>query len=392
MSGWRFTVLTVVLLSGCGDSQAGVKQSPALELREFTRLGAIEGSGGALTSVAGVLPGDSVVFVLESSPARLTSFERSGTWLRDLARQGDGPGELRRPSLLGKTGELLWIGDPMGGRLEVFSSVGLPAQSYRWDVEPDSLGVRAFPTALLTDGSVLAGPGSLSIGAAASGRIAHRSYYRVTPDGSVLGDLYRESLSRTDFFSAGLPGGGAIVGVHPIRESPLVTVFPDGTGLAVVERPEPSSAEDAAYRLLVIGPDGTVDADQNVAFDPLPASGWLEREVTRMEQDMLARGGGANRDVMSALQEAWAPRRYYPPVSRVIAGGDGTVWVRREEADSDSVRWQVFDRTGRELGHLTTSAALTILWASQFQLWGVVTDEMDVPFVVGFEVQRSRAP
>jgi hypothetical protein len=392
MNGWRCAVTVVDLLSGCGDSEPGGEPSPTLELHEHSRLGTVEGSGGMLTSVAGVLPDDSVVFVLEDNPARLTLFDRSGQWLRDVARQGDGPGELRRPSLLGRTGDQLWVGDPAGGRLEVFTSLGFSTQSYRWDLAPDSLGVRARPTALLADGSVLAGPGSLSIGVAASGRTTHRSYYRASPDGAVLGEIYRESLAASDFFSASISGGGGIVGVHPIRESPLVAVFPDGSGLAVIERPEPDGPQGATYRLLLIGPEGTVEVDQAVPFEPLPTTGWLEREMTKMHEDMVARGGAPNEAVVTALRDAWAPRRYYPPVSRVVAGADGTVWVRREEAASDAVEWQVFDRRGRELGHLTTSTVLTILWASRSQVWGTLTDDMDVPFVVGFDVSRSRAP
>jgi hypothetical protein len=102
-----------------------------------------------------------------------------------------------------------------------------------------------------------------------------------------------------------------------------------------------------------------------------------------------ASDGSTNRALMDALRRAWTERKYYPPVTAVVPGQDGSIWVRREDAGADSVAWQVFDRNGKEVGRLSTPPSLTILWASKQEVWAVENGELDVPFVVGMRVNVS---
>lgn len=383
----RQILIGLLAVGACGSPRAGPGHVPTLRIQEETRIGSLEGEGSSLHSVVGVAVDDSAVFVLESDPPRVALFNTMGRWIKDVAAAGDGPGELRRPTLIGVLRDTLWVGDPTGGRLETYTEQGTPLRSYRWDVRPDSSGVGAFPSALLADGSLLAGPGGLGLSGPVSGHVTHQSYYRVSPDGEVLGTLYRRVLEPSDFVSAKLPNGGRAIGVHPMRESPLVTVYPDGSGLVAVERPVAESRSGATYRLLVVRPDGTTGCDVRVPYTPVSASGWKERRLREMEAFMRESTGTVDRDLMASLGDAWADRAFYPPVSEVVGGADGTIWIRREDTGADSVSWQVFNERCRLVGTLRSEAILEVRWASLDELWGVERNDLDVPFVVGMRVE-----
>ena len=385
MSGLK-SFLGLLLLIGCSSPELDQPDVPSLDLREVSRIGTLDGVGSALSSVVGIAVTDSTVFVLESSPPRAAVFTRDGTWIQDLARAGDGPGELRRPSLIGVTDGGFWIGDPAGGRLEVFAQDGSHRASHRWDLAPDSLGARLFPTALLADGSILAGPGFLNLGAAGRGLVTHRAYRRVDESGEGIFELYREELIASDFMIADLESGGSIIGAHPVRESPLVAVYPDGSGLVVVERAAAHAQTEASFQIKVFSTDGSLETDLSIPYEPVSSTGWLDRHLRERETDMMERSGSVNRDIIAALRGALVDRPFYPPVTRLGAGVDGSIWVRREEVSADSVFWEVFRRDGELVGKLRTSASLSLHLASLEEVWGVERNELDVPFVIHFEV------
>ena len=197
----------VLLLTGCSDADDPSQAIPTFRLEEVARYGSVDEEGAALTRVAGVAVADSTILMLESAPPRVAIFGQDGSWLRDVGRAGDGPGEFRRPSHIGLADGRVWVGDPSGGRLEVFGPEYTPVASYRWDLATDSLDTRAVPTILLSDGSILAGPGSLNIGAAVRGSLRYRSYLRATTAGEPTELLYREVLDPTDFLSAEIEAG-----------------------------------------------------------------------------------------------------------------------------------------------------------------------------------------
>ena len=265
--------------AGCHTPDGRQSDLPVLAVEEISRLGTLDGGGSALTSVSGVALTDSTVLVLESSPARVAVFSDDGTWLRDLGRHGDGPGEFRRPTRLGIVNGTVWVGDPAGRRLELLLAQGSPLESYRWQVTPDSMGAPAFPSAPLADGSILAGPGNLELGSASQGWVKHRAYYRATPDGEALEEVYREALEPDDFVAGAFPDGGGFVGMHPIPESPLVTIYPDGSGFVAIERPSARGPAEASFRVRVFAAGGDVETDISVPYEPLPAEGWLDRYV-----------------------------------------------------------------------------------------------------------------
>jgi hypothetical protein len=375
-------LMTAVVLTGaCAGSDGSAPTTALLRFDEVARYGGADALGASLTSVQDVAVLGDELLVLESSPQRIGVFGLDGSWRRDIGRAGAGPGEFRGPRSLGVTGDLIWVGDAGGGALEVFDLQGAHVQSYRWDVPPDSLGARAFPIALLRDGAVLAGPGHMSLGAVSSGRTRHHNYYRTTPEGQVEAVLYSAQLEPTDVFAVQMPGSGAMIGLHPLRRSPWVEPFRDGSGLVVVEQPQAESSRSVAFRVVVISETGERTAEALVPYEPRDAHAWLQSHLTDLERAERARGREPNLSHIQALRDELPGREFYPPVTRLRTGGDGTIWVRREEV-SDSVMWQVFDRTGARVADVALESRLDVLRPSLTDLWAVDRDELDVPYVI----------
>lgn len=372
-------------LLGCYGSEGSEFEAPNWELDEVGRFGSFEGQGSALSEVAGIALTDSIVLILESSPPRVAVFGYDGNWLRDLGRAGDGPGEFRSPLELGVFEGNVWVGDLNGVRLEVLAQDGSSVNSYRWDIPRDSLNELAVPTAILADGSVLASPRRII-----SPSTRHRPYYRVTTNGEVQGTLYRQPIAEGDMFTASLPGGGVAIGPHPLPQSPVVAVLPSGQGLLIVARPQASQPETAAFNIKVVGLDGVDANDIEVPYTPILAEGWLEdwlEYFVRREEEQMQRTGSVNHEVLTAIRESLSPRSYYPPVSGVVGGSDGSIWVRREEFFlADSVRWQVFNGEGEMVGMFSARKDLRILLPSLEEVWAVEPGEYDVPFVVRLRV------
>ena len=388
----RLVVAACAAFGACAGEPAGApSEGERWTLVETARIGSMDGEGTALNSVTGVAVLGDTLLVIEGDPARAARFTRDGRWLGDFAGPGDGPGELRRPGGIGVTDGRVWIADPSGQRLEVYTPTGQHLESIRFQVPADSLGTWATAAALLADSSVLAAPPPVSVGGALSGRLDHQTFYRANRIGAVRGPFYVADVVTTDFFSASLGQGGMeIMGVHPLRESPLVAAFPDGSGVVAVERWAPAAAEDASYRVLVYAADGALGTDKSVAYTPLAGADWLDLFLSEQEEAMSEQQDALPMSVSEVLEplRQLSPRAYYPPVTELVPGTDGTVWVRRESAFRDSVDWQVLDGDGAVLARLTTSSELAVQATSRTEVRAIETDELDVEYLVGYEVHR----
>jgi hypothetical protein len=381
---WSGAALLVVTACGVGERQGDVPGY--LPVEEIARYGSVHDDGASFTSISGVAVGDSAIFVLETEPPRVAVLGHDGAWLRDMGRAGEGPGELVGPTWISLIGDTVWVRDPAGRRLEAFAKDGRPVASYRWTIAPDSLGAPLHPAAPLADGTILGGPGVLNISRAASGRTTHRTYRRASRSGHALDHLYREELRADDFMQARIGTGRFALGLHPLRRSPLVAPYPDGSGLVVVERPEPASGEEAYFDVRIIGPDGTPELDLAVAYLPIPADGWRDAYTRTLEEEQIEQSGSVDRDFIDGIREALTERRFHPSVTGLEAGSDGSIWIRREEASTDSVRWEVFSRAGTLRGAIRLPVDVDLLLVSLDEIWAVEKDALDVPFLVRMRV------
>jgi hypothetical protein len=84
-----------------------------------------------LGEVLGIACTDDRIFVLDGQVPVVRAYDWSGQWIRDLGREGQGPGEFRFPTGLGVDGEgRVWVHESPFARLMVFSPGGEPLATF----------------------------------------------------------------------------------------------------------------------------------------------------------------------------------------------------------------------------------------------------------------------
>jgi hypothetical protein len=96
-----------------------------------------EGSPGELSSPRNVVADQAGnIYVMQVKPTTIKVFAPDGTWLRNIGREGDGPGEFR-DGMFGIARDTLFIQDPNNVRLTTFTAAGefirsTPSQCCWW--------------------------------------------------------------------------------------------------------------------------------------------------------------------------------------------------------------------------------------------------------------------
>jgi len=65
-------------------------------------------------------------------------FDMSGKFVRNIGRDGAGPGEFRQIERFGWVGDTLWVSDPVLRRYTLFDRSFKPWPSFAWDVQGQS--------------------------------------------------------------------------------------------------------------------------------------------------------------------------------------------------------------------------------------------------------------
>jgi hypothetical protein len=67
-----------------------------------------------------------------------------------------------------------------------------------------------------------------------------------------------------------------------------------------------------------------------------------------------------------------------PPVSSLLLGRDGSVWLRRENTGAKESAWWVLDVDGALYGSVAFPANASLLAAERGRVWAMVFDSLDV--------------
>lgn len=381
-------VLTLTLtVSGCGTDgpAADAATGPAeWTLSEELRIGSLEGET-ALSEVGTVRPGpDGNVYVLLPQEGRVAVFGPDGSTEASIGRQGEGPGEMMGPSGIGFLNDTLWVRDARLRRLTFYTAGG------------EHLHDLPFPTAdgLAEEeradfGAPVAGGRAVLVADAelASERTGseHRWPVLVAPLEGGATDTVATRYTAHDRAMAVTGSGGVIRSIEIFRQifadGTLWRAAPDGRALVLVDRAVPDEPGIAAYRLTRVSVEGDTAWSVEVPYTPHPVN------PARVDS-LVRRYANENRSESEVRDLLFLPD-HLPPVSDLVVGTDGTVWVAREEVPDEPRTWDVFDGTGQQIARVTTPPGLRIEAASRSTVWAVETDALDVPYVVRYRVEEG---
>ena len=346
--------------------------SPTWSLVEELRVGSVDGGGpdmfGYLKGLV-VLDGGAFV-VLESQVQELRVFGPDGTHIVTHGRKGQGPGEFVNANglMLGPEGRL-WVPDARNGRMSVFGA--------------EDGFIESFPFSDGNFGWVWNGT-----------MVAGSRIYRPVWDG-IQEQIHVYDLTMKRIDSVLLPTDGAEDEEYDPRSQPgtfylernsgynlfLIPFFPSGISFIDSRGARWFTQEgDPEYRIRRWQPGSGTTLLVETRRLPVPVH-MAERDsvIYEMRQSLLSMGVGRQFD--------WSRiPNVKPAVEDIFESVENNLWVRIP-SDGDEVLFDVYSENGAYLGTASLGSGLnhfdSVIPVVRGDLvWLVVTDELDVSYVV----------
>ncbi len=380
----RILIALVILIPTMAQAQTTPER---WELFETIRIGEIDGTN-ALTEIHYLLVGQdrSRIYVGQRQEHTIRVFDStSGELLRTIGRAGNGPGEFQGIARLGWKQDTLYAVDSRLHRISLFSADGSHLRTDRILSAPLTTTRRpAIPKALGAGGTVI-GESTINMASAASGLTTSAPVVLMTLEGEVIQKLAERQLSG-DFAIAEI-GSRIIVFRQPLTKDLFWDVDPSGSSMVVVNAPG-SSEESATFEVtrirLAVSPDTIFS--RNYRYTPRPISGEVRDSIYRE----YAPGDEPSARDIEAIKAVVRLPSSRPPVSAAVLGAEGSTWLRMDQATAGSVTWVVLDVNGGINATVRVPRGLTILAVDGDVVWGMVRGDLDVPYIVGYEVKPAR--
>lgn len=342
------------------------------ELIEFTRISdvAIDGRGR--------------IWVGQPMDHRILRIDGDGE-VSSLGRRGGGPGEYRDVHELTRHRNLLTVFDHDQSRLTVLDEEGTVLETHGIVLQSadGGMSIPAAPRALLSDSTFLVAPEPMQ--PASEARL-----YSWDPSSEGLAMI--ASLRPQD--------GPVRVENSYIRGNfrPLVTtgdlwvVDPTGGGIVVVQRPpvlrERNQTSSNHFTVFKLDPHGDTVFIRRMAYqtqriDPEGARQEMGKRFSTLAAAVAAPVAMSEDVVFDALMEQMPmPRGSQPAVDRLIAGEDGTIWLRRGAFGEREAEWLVLGKDGEPVATTILPTAVKLHAASAERLVVSGKGEYDVPIVI----------
>ncbi len=382
------------------------------QLEETLRLGSASGEV-TLSPVRALTTGpDGRIHLIQSWDHHVSVFTSDGRPAGRIGRAGSGPGEFGSdPRRMGWRADTLWVSDRFV--TQFFLADGTPVRQVSFRVPMPAEGSRFAPGTPLADGTFL--PYRTVNEQAARFLLRQRApLRRLSASGEIVDTIamverhladhaiHRETDSR----------GFGMMLAHPLAPAngeswlPVVAVA-DGSAVVFIGEVRPGD-EQPTFDLLRIGIGGETLLHRAVPYVPLPVT--RDERMLMRERFAAGRAGDFTPERLRppwGLRDAERRRRIareaitfpetHPPVRRILAGRDGSIWLLREAWPRPANVWEVYDAEGNREGSVRIGDPSTgdadyrpyVFQASRTELWAQTRSELDVPHVIRYEVRRG---
>ena len=376
----------VLAIAGCGAApQSSLTALPTRSADLEVSLGASDDSVLAFSRISGLtVDRDGRMYVLQSTDPIVTVLNPDGTLHQRFGRRGKGPGEFAGVGGVGWRGDTLWVMDVVQQRVSWFYH-GQHVRTSRFSPVHYGLGTlrsrRVATQWPMADGSWF----------------ALVTWRFVQPAGSpenwlpiirTTGDAETETVVARlqEAFPFRLvmehPDGPPGYGSPLFSDFPLQSMSDSGERYAIVDRPFASGSQ-VPIRVTVLHASGDTaySREYMVDVEALTDQQW-EAKLQDVMESVNRPGLPAPRFGIRELEEASRRPAHWPSASNVTLGSDSSVWIGLADlpwrADRD---WAVLDSRGTPLFKVNLPRDFRPSVASADLLWGVWTDELDVPHV-----------
>jgi hypothetical protein len=299
-----------------------------LRLEELWRAGGLDGDVllGVVADVAADKAGN--VYVLDNQLCQVMVFSPRGEHLRDLSRQGEGPGEIQQP-----TGLVMLPDETMGivmgypGRIVRMKLDGTPLGNLYPTGDPAQAGYGVLREVRFRDGTLVACGAALSLGTNGTGTndqflslsgLDCQNLPRFLEKSTPMQLAARKYVEADDYY---------VIGRWDLA--------PDGRIYAAADRDR--------YEISVF--DGAGDLVQVIEREYAPRK-RTPTEMDRVGSDMIVVVNG------EAVQFDRFVEDHDECIRRLVAAADGSIWVltphgAQDQPEGSLETWDVFDAGGR---------------------------------------------
>ena len=317
----------------------------------------------------------------------------TGEFVRTIGREGEGPGEFSNPGPIGMLDDTLWVLDYGTYRFTYFDLAGelLGSKTIPIDLGDDPTHSPPRPRGLLSDGSI-SGQSPTWSHAVASGDLVETAILRLDTTCRVIDTIVAYSVENTVWEVAD-PSGQSTMRSYtnqPFGETALVGISAHFPLVVTIDREVPQSAEDATFGVTAVAFSGDTLLAQRYSYTPMPIDGSLvdsliETRAARVASSPFPSAPTPDRAAEWARQSLHVPE-YHPPVSGLLLGKDGSIWLGAEKVGGPSVDWRIIAASGEPIGTVALPARFTLLEAENDLVWGIEYDELDVPYIVRYRL------
>jgi hypothetical protein len=302
---------------------------------------------------------------------------------RRIGRRGNGPGEYQRITALGLLGDTLWVSDDGTRRISLMSRSGTQyTRSFAFSGATSDRTTMAMPLALTPDGkaisAMLAAAPSSALGLSTSDPIA-----RVARAGASTWDTLMLIERRHQVYEVAI-GSGRMTGTQPMSDGTLWAVSRNGQYAVKVDREDDAPPVRGTLVTLFS------TAGKRVYQKALPRAGTVVRDadfeaVVRREAAVFRRATkprGMPEISESALRRVLYRPRYVVPFTGVIAADDGSVILRGNDWNTDTVTHTWLTSSGAVRGRFTTPPNQHVRAVRDDVVWSVVVDDDGVGSII----------
>jgi hypothetical protein len=285
--------------------------------------------------------------------ANYSLFSSSGRRIATIGRPGAGPGEFGTPEKGAWVGDTLWLYDRGRLRFSVHTADGKYVRNVpmpAFDTASRARhGVAAMiglhPAAVLPNGDIV-GAATLST---AAPRGSGLPIVSMDLQGRIKRVIGWVPVTKTSIEVKTGPARSTFQTI-PFAWRPVWAISPDGRRIAIVV----ADAKRSVMRATVLsGMTGDTILNREWTFVARPIPQRLSDSArNRVLANARAKG------FESAMQRDLVLPAAFPPVTDLVLGNDGTMWMRVNVGDQP--RWRIFDHKGRSLGesHVTGDPAV----------------------------------
>ena len=314
-----------------------------------------------------------------------------GSFVRYIGGEGEGPGEFTDVGQFGFVGDTVWLQHLWELHISYFDSTGAHIRT-----ETDRGLPSSMPSLWRTSLPLARGYGFYvpPIGDVDLESGARPEFKRVELPMlvGIRPEAARDTLAfKYNFTRMHIKGIGTF-GHEPFVTPPLYRIHPNGEGVVTADW-EPDRPDEVIMRHY--GLDGrtarvtTIEARlRRVSREARNA--FIEEGMEAAERGVaMARqlGGDASTNLRAAVMEGLLLYDYFEPIASFFLTHDERVWLRDAVAPEDyEALWLVLGPDGEPEFRVRAPTGITFKAALGDRVWATGRTEMDVPFIVQYEL------